>query len=147
MRARGWFAVLAAVAVLFACSVQAGTKDKSVEDELRSVILSNIKECQAGNLDASMDSIHSKSPVYASTKRMLNKLASMYELKYELVDFRYIGKDGEYTLARGTQKTLKVSGPDFRDNRIDSIYIFRKENGQWKLWQQAVLEVTYLDGK
>jgi hypothetical protein len=38
-----------------------------------------------------------------------------------------------------------VSGPAFKNNIIDSIYVFRKEGGKWKLWQQVVLETNFIE--
>jgi hypothetical protein len=89
--------------------------------------------------------IHSQSPAYIASAQTLKQLFGYYDLKHELLFFRYIGVDGEYAVARGEQKTEKLKGPAFRDNILDSIYIFRKEKGKWKLCQQAVLESRFIE--
>jgi hypothetical protein len=39
---------------------------------------------------------------------------------------------------------VQVSGLAFKNNMVDSIYVFRTEGGKWKPWQQAVLETNFI---
>jgi hypothetical protein len=68
-----------------------------------------------------------------------------YELSYKLMSFDFIGLSGVYAICRTKQRTLKISGPAFRNNDIDMIQIFKKENDTWKFWSQAILYIRYLD--
>ncbi len=124
----------------------AGDKGGGVlEAKLREVIIENFAASQRKDMEGIKRTIHSQSPAYITSAQTLKQLFDYYDLKYELLSFRYIGADGEYAIARGEQKTIKLKGPAFKDNVLDSIYIFRKENGEWKLWQQAVLESRFIN--
>ena len=114
--------------------------DKAVHQ----TILKNLKAGQARDLPAMMKTIHSQSPVYQSTQERTPAIFKAYRLDYQLLSYKYIGLDGEYAFARTRHRTRRLSGPALRDNEMDSIQIFRKEKGEWKLWNQAILEIQYL---
>lgn len=124
----------------------AGDKEEKIlEAKLQKVIHDNFAAAQRKDMEGIKRTIHSQSPAYIASDQNLKQLFDYYDLKYEFLSFRYIGKDEEYAIARGEQKTVKLKGPAFKDNMLDSIYIFRKENGKWKLWQQAVLESRFIE--
>ena len=79
------------------------------------------------------------------TKQQLAPLFDNYDLKYEILSFTYIGRDNQYAVARVKQSTQKLSGPAFRHNILDMVQVFRQEKGQWKFWNQVILEVTYIN--
>ena len=67
-----------------------------------------------------------------------------------LLLFRLIGTRNRWQLISNSAQeeyyeTEKISGPAFRNNEIDMIQIFKKENGKWKFWSQAILYIRYLD--
>jgi hypothetical protein len=119
--------------------------EQMLEAKLREVILENFAASQRKDIEAVKRTIHTQSPAYIASAQNLRQLFDYYDLKHELLSFHYIGLDGAYAIARGEQKTVKLKGPAFKDNVLDSIYIFREEKGQWKLWQQAVLESRFID--
>ncbi len=41
--------------------------------------------------------------------------------------------------------TRKIRGPSFRDNKIDGEMILKKEEGYWKIYDQDVHNVKYLN--
>jgi len=112
--------------------------------ELEEVFRKNLEASVKEDLGALMATLHPKSPAYAATRITTGRLFKAYDLKYELISFKYICKDGVYALARVKQKTTKTSGPAFLDNLVDAIHVLRKDGQDWKIWQSAVLEVTYL---
>ena len=118
--------------------------DKDLAMELKSVITKNFKAYELEDIEKVMETVHSKSPGFKATKEFSSQIFPAYEIKYELLSFKYIAVEGEYALARVKQKTSKISGPKFKDNIIDSIVIFKQEAGQWKLWSQATLTLEYI---
>ena len=117
---------------------------KDIEKELNSIITNNFKAYELEDIDEVMKTVHSKSPGFEATKQFSSQVFPVYDIKYELLSFKYIVVDGEYALARVKQKTSKISGPEFKDNIIDSIVIFKQEVGFWKLWSQASLTIEYI---
>ena len=112
---------------------------------LKEVVEENLAALNAEDLGGASATIHTKSPIYHGTKRAAKEVFRAYDLRAKLLSCKYVGTDGEYAVVRVRQETKKVRGPDFRNNEMDAMHVFRKEKGKWKFWAMAVLEVKYLD--
>lgn len=125
-----------------------GIQDSHAADDmstiLNEVISQNFKAYEEENIEKVMKTVHSKSPGFDATKEFSSQIFPVYDIKYELLSFKFIALEGDYAIGRVKQKTAKVSGPEFKDNIIDSIVIFKKESGIWKLWSQATLTLEYI---
>ena len=117
--------------------------DEDVAAELKALVIENLRATRAEDLDAMLDTLHSESPSYSQIEKIANTLFETYDLNYDLLLFRYIGQDGEYAIARFKFSTEQVAGPEFNDNILDTIHVFREENGMWKIWSQAILEIEF----
>lgn len=124
-------------------SVTVHAAGDDIQKAINSMVISNVQATQEENLDAVLQTIHTQSPGYLATKQQLVPLFDNYDLKYEILSFKYIGRDNEYAVARVKQSTKKLSGPAFRNNVVDMIEVFRQEKGQWKFWNQVILGVRY----
>ena len=113
--------------------------------ELKKVLLDNFDAYEKEDIFRVLATVHTLSPSYMSTKSVADKIFPAYQLKYELLNFKYLLTDGEYAIARVSQKTSKVEGPQFRDNVIDLIIVYKQEKGKWKLWSQVILTVEFLN--
>jgi len=131
--------LLSALLLLLSTSVVADTAS-----DIEKAILDNLEHTQEEDMDAVMGDLHSQSPAYLQTQQFLQQLFPVYDLSYELLSYNFVAQDNEYAYARVKQRTSKVSGPQFQNNDIDMLVIFKQENGLWKLWTQANLSVTYL---
>jgi hypothetical protein len=117
-----------------------------IEAEIKRTVLENIRSTQAEDVDAMMKTIHSRSPMYETTKKQVAQIFGKgLNLNYELLSFKYIATDEDYALGRVRQRTTVGGGPNFRNNEIDMIVAFRKEGDVWKFWSQAILEVKFLN--
>ncbi len=132
------------LAIFFIPLLSSAFGQEDISKAIHQTILKNLKAGQAEDLPAMMKTIHSQSPVYQSTKERTPAIFKAYKLDYRLLSYKYIGRDGEYAFARTRHRTRKIAGPALRDNEVDTIQIFRKEKGEWKLWNQAILEIHYL---
>ncbi len=126
---------------LMACSPENADDAKEIE----ALLTENLRATEAEDLNAVSDTMHTDSPAYSQTQKIIQMAFDNYDLKYKLLMFRYIGQDDEYALARFKFSTEKVSGPEFKNNILDTIHVFRKENDKWKIWSQATLEINYTD--
>ncbi len=116
-----------------------------LERLLRETVDTHFQATEKADLAAVTRTIHPDSPAYEMTLKTTEQMLGVYRLKVELLDFHLIGRDGVYALARGRQKTTRLSGPAaFTDNTVDSVYVFRQDGSTWKLWQQAVLESEFV---
>lgn len=115
-----------------------------INNELQSVLLENFDAYEKEEIFRVLETIHTQSPAYIPTKDVSNQIFPDYDLKYEMVSFKYLMTDDEFALARVVQKTEKVSGPAFRNNVLDLIVVFKQEDNKWKLWSQVILGLEYL---
>jgi hypothetical protein len=53
--------------------------------------------------------------------------------------------DDREAKVRFSQVTRKISGPEFRDNRVSGVHVLRKLNGEWKLFDTERIKVDYLE--
>lgn len=128
---------------VFVCLV-IGFSDEDVAEEIKEVVFENLRATQVEDMDAMLATVHSESPLYAQTEELATMLFENYDLSYELQLFRYIEQDGEYAIVRLEFSAQKVAGAEFNDNILDSIHVFRQENGDWKIWSMAILEIEYI---
>lgn len=133
------------IVVLALASMESSRGNMEIETELKALMMENLVTTQEEDLVAVMKTMHTMSPAYSSTMEILISLTETYDLNYELLSFSFIGLTDEYALVRAEQSTTKVSGPAFQDNVIDTIQIFRKEDGQWRIWTTAILEITTIN--
>ncbi|MFH1061705.1 MAG: hypothetical protein V1747_02305 [Candidatus Omnitrophota bacterium] len=113
--------------------------------DLKKVLLEIFDAYEKEEMSRILACVHTLSPGYSATKDVGNQNFPIYDLKYELMNFKYLALDGDYALARVLQKTSKVKGPAFKNNLLDLIVVFKQENGQWKFWSQVILGVEYLN--
>jgi len=141
MRISECVAFLTIVTLLGAGAACADDKDAPLAATLRKVIEESYTAYNRKNVDDSMSFIDSKSPGYEKTKKALPRQFDL-GTNTTLVDFRYIGQDDEFAVARVKSKTMGKPGTSFVDNVVDTMTVFHQENGQWKLWDQLVLGVA-----
>ena len=118
---------------------------ENIAKQIKQTVTENLDALQNEDMARMMGTIHTQSLSYLTTKQQVAPLIENYELSYELLSFGFIGLSGEYAICRTKQRTVKISGPAFRNNTIDMIQIFKKENGKWKFWSQAILYIRYID--
>ena len=116
-------------------------------DVVTAVIYANIRAANSKNFDAYMATIHSDSPVYDTTARELkNAFSDEFTLSYWVSDVYIIDQTSNRATAHFVLTTRLKSGPiNFRDNRVEGEMQLRKENGAWKIYNQDVIDVEYLD--
>src|SRR5262245_36269749 len=142
MRISECVAFLTIVTLLGAGAACADDKDAPLAATLRKVIEESYTAYNRKNVDDSMSFIDSKSPGYEKTKKALPRQFDLGSTNTKLVDFRYIGQDDEFAVARVKTKTTGKPGTSFVDNVVDTMTVFHQENGQWKVWDQLVLGVA-----
>jgi len=135
---RAFVIMVAAVASLVAAEARA-TDD--LAQTLRGVLEANEAAVAKGDLDAMSRTLHPQSPVYAKTRSAMKDWP--FKLKTEILYFKVVGEDGDFTFARVRTKTTKLSGPEFQDNVTDAVHAFKKDGPDWKIWASLPLTVTF----
>lgn len=112
--------------------------------DIEQAIMKNLMNTQNEDASAVMGDIHSQSPAYLQTQQVLQQLFPAYDLKYEVLNYQFVGEDDEYAYAKVKQRTKKVSGPAFQNNVLEILMVFKKENRIWKIWTQVNLSISYI---
>jgi hypothetical protein len=92
-----------------------------------------------------MSTIDHESDLYSSTEVFVEKLFELYDLQFIVEDLEIIEQTDEQAEVRFTQLTMKVKGPEFKNNRIKGNHYLRKSDGSWRILDTKILETDYLN--
>lgn len=109
-----------------------------------SVIYANAKYMTEENLSEVMNTIYSASPAISATENLVKELFRMYDLEYKIESAVIIEETDDEAKVRFIQSTTKISGPEFRNNRLTGIHELKKESGSWKIYNTVTEKVDYL---
>lgn len=115
--------------------------DAVLTTSVRAAVEENLRGYNAEDADAALRSVHTRSPEYEPTKAAMADQFRDLDIKAELIDFRYMGHDDEFVVARVKTRLVGPAGSGFNDNLVDSIVLFHQEGGVWKLWSDDILGV------
>lgn len=113
---------------------------------IEKLLKENLKAYQTEDLNKLMDSIHPNSPVREQTEELSQMAFSLYDLEHQYSNLEIIELSDSEATIQVTQTVKKISGSDFKDNRVTSIQILKKYNGQWKFFDLLAIEnIEYLN--
>ena len=131
------------VAALLGRAAAAGATDDKLAATLRGVVQDNLRAYDAEDADGAMRSVHTRSPQYEPTRAALPEQFQDLDVTAKLTDFKYMGHDDEFAVARVKIQVEGPSGSVFVNNTTDDIVLFHQEGGIWKLWTNEVLGVDF----
>lgn len=129
------------IMALLAIAMPAAAADDKLATTLRGVTEENLRAYDAEDAGGVLRTMHTRSPEYDPTKAALPKQFEATDLAVKLIDFKYMGHDDEFAVARVRTQLVGSPGSGFQDNVTDSVLLFHKEGGVWKLWSDDVLGV------
>lgn len=137
---------IACVMSIFLISMLAGTHGASAAEDNLAATLRDVMEKQTAaygreDQNDTMNYVHTKSPKYNSMKQALPGLFETLDVRTQVVDFRYLGHDDEFAVARVKLKTTGGADTKFTANILDTIVVFHQQNGAWKFWSDEILGV------
>ena len=141
MTRSSWVAVQ--IAALLSLAVTAGAADDKIAATLKSVVEDSLRAYDAEDADGTMRSVHTRSPQYDTTKAALAGQFQDLDLTAKVTDFKYIGHDDEFAVARVKIQVEGPSGTMFANNTSDNLILFHQEGGIWKLWTDEILGVDF----
>jgi hypothetical protein len=109
------------------------------------VVRTQLDALNRQNLNASMESIHPSSPMFQPTKEFGEALFKNYKLRFTLQNLVLESITADTSKVRFTQITKKISGPEFRNNRLTGIHTLKKHQGKWKIYDSKTIKIEYLD--
>jgi hypothetical protein len=136
---------LITAALAITCVVPGYAESNPTADAIKNLVERSIRALQEEDLDASINTIHSQSPSILGVKKDLPTIFENYDLNTELLSFAFIGQNEDYAVARTKTRYIKISGPFWQNVETDSISVYRKENDEWKYWNNVKLNNMYLN--
>jgi len=141
-RLSGIFIGLAIALIVMGCGKSGGALSDA---DILAAINENLTAMEREDVNATMATIDENSPGYATTKDLIKVIFDEYDLKYEISDLKVVEKKGNEAKVSFTQVTRKVSGPEFRDNKITGLHTLRYTGGKWRIFDSAVQTTDYLN--
>ncbi len=120
-----------------------GPGEAGLAKQLRAMLVSQTEAKQEEDLAATIENVDPRLATKYAVQ--FQKIFRTYKLEYARDDFKLLYHDEEVAVTRVKQTLKKVEGPDFKDNQRDALQIFRKRDGKWKIFEQVILDRTFLD--
>jgi hypothetical protein len=119
--------------------------NSAVAEPIFSAVRAQIKALNRRDATAALAIMHPAAPGLDRTRQTTEQVTATYDLLYMLQNLTLDSADANEAQVRFTQITRKVSGPEFRNNRVTGIHTLRKYQGAWKIYYTQVLTIDYLD--
>jgi hypothetical protein len=135
--------VIFSIVLLFLLVLACSHKEEYSTPE--SVIEANAKYMTEENMDEVMNTIYKDSPNYASTESIIKSLFDRYDLSYKINSLKVTEETNNEAKVQFVQETVKISGPEFRNNRVTGIHNLKKDGDSWKIYSTEIKDVQYLN--
>jgi hypothetical protein len=101
------------------------------------------------NLNEYLATLDAKSPQYNKTKAETAQLFKEYTLKYSVQSVKVISlsKDRREAVVEMSATVKKVSGGGFKDSKITTTSVLKKNNGKWQIFDTSIDSLTDLVAK
>jgi hypothetical protein len=110
------------------------------------VIRENIAATNAKDADRYMATIHPRASGRAAMRAALDDMFRTGDYSSKVYNVKILELTDKEARVSFTLITKQIRGPaQFRDNQVDGVWILRTDDGAWKLYDQEVDNVTYLD--
>jgi hypothetical protein len=131
--------MLALSVLLCAIAGPAAASEDELDASVRGVMEEHLRAYNAEDVEAALRTIHTRSPDYETMRAAMTEQFGALGVKAELLDFRTLGHDDEFVVARTRLKLVGAPGDDFQNNVTDNLVLFHQEGGVWKLWSDEIL--------
>ena len=137
------YSLILALVALAGCSKKPAPPSPS--EQVLAVVRAQVDALNRKDLPAVMAALDPQSAGFEQTRQMSAKIFQAYDLRYTLKEAAVESINGDEAKVRFVQTTEKISGPAFRNNRIEGVHTLKKRNGQWKIAGTEATKIEYLD--
>lgn len=109
------------------------------------VVRAQVKALNKRDASAALACMHPEAPGLDRTRQTTLEVTATFDLIYMLQNLALDALSEDEARVRFTQLTRKVSGPEFRNNRVTGVHTLRKYQGAWRLYYTQVLNIEYLE--
>ncbi len=119
-------------------------RDKT-DKEIIALIHKHAKAAENEKVEEYMDTLHEQSPVFASARQTVERMFAVYDLTYKLEDVKVIEKSDQEAKVEYILTTRKITGPQFRNNKIWAVATLMKSDGKWKIYKTVIRNFEFFD--
>jgi hypothetical protein len=127
----------------------AATVPPELAESMRAIWLENVDTAELEHEARMLASFHRDSPIREQAAALLAEVGAEFDYETTVRSFRPFAVDGDFAFARSAVRTegrgSVEPGRAFVDNDLDSIVIFRLEDGRPKVWMTVPVEVRPVD--
>lgn len=109
------------------------------------VVQKNIDFMNDENIEGTLSTIFPGSDSYDATENLVKKLFKVYDLNYKLEKIEVVEENDKKAVVNFTQLTTKVSGPNFKNNRVMGTHILKKDGDSWKIFSTKILDTKFIN--
>jgi PBP1b-binding outer membrane lipoprotein LpoB len=110
-----------------------------------SVVEANARYMNEEDFDKVMNTIDENSPAYASSETTIQQLFDMYDLNYKIISIKVLDESNDEAKVEFDQKTTKIKGHAFKNNRVTGIHTLKKVGNSWKIFGTEIKNIDYLN--
>jgi hypothetical protein len=96
---------------------------------------------EANHLELAMTYVHSESPHRQRLAKELGDQLSSYFERAEILSFGPAQEQGDSITARVAQQLVRVFGMKITRSKRDSVFVFRRQLGEWRIWNVRLEDV------
>lgn len=126
-------------------SVSCKSQKENAQAAIDELIKTNAALFQKEDLDGYIATLDPTSPELENTKAMMMNMFSGYDLKLDIESVKILKIAEEKADVEVVQTTKKVTGGDFRDNRVKIVHHLKKIDGAWKISGSTTIKIDYFD--
>lgn len=135
---------LAQILWLLLLAILPGGCDRSDPDrEILAPIQAQIKALNRRDAAGAIAPMHPDAAGLAQARRMTEELTATYDLVYMIQSLTIVSKEKNEARVRFVQMTERVSGPEFRRNRVTGVHTLRKYQNSWRIFSTKMESVEY----
>ncbi len=109
------------------------------------VFIKHLSALNQEKLSDYLATLDSTSPNYGAAKVSTLKLFKNYDLKYELKNVEVLSLSKQKAVVKLIANVKKIKGSEFTDSQLVTINTVRKTNGQWRIYDTQVENISALN--
>ena len=130
---------------LASCDQKLTSKRDPQEDAILDTVRKQIQALNQRDAETALTYVHPNAPGINQTRVLTKKMVQEFELLYMIQKLNLDSVTGDEAKVNYTEIIQRVSGGDYRSNRVTGVHTLRKDGDTWRLFTNKVLSTEYLD--
>lgn len=131
--------------LLSACNRPGVTTKDPQEDAILDSVRKQVEALNRRDAETALTYVHPNAPGINQTRVLTKKMVQEYELLYMIQKLNVDSVTGDEAKVSYTEIVQRMSGGDYRSNRVTGVHTLRKDGDVWRLFTNKVLSTEYLD--